>query len=145
MGTKNSYAALGVSSVSPSALSHARQEAIIGLLSGNRFEEHELAAIRAGLAEFGLIEARNVAVEYRSTDGQYGRLPALAAELVRRPVAARRLTTPVERRCAAQTGARPERCFPGPSPMSGADRYANTVQDSFRGRLRCSRRAVSGL
>jgi hypothetical protein len=82
-----------VSSVSPSALSHARQEAIIGLLSGNRFEEHELAAIRAGLAEFGLIEARNVAVEYRSADGQYGRLPALAAELVRRPVAARRLTT----------------------------------------------------
>jgi ABC-type uncharacterized transport system substrate-binding protein len=60
---------------------------VIGLLSGNRFEEHELAAIRTALAEAGFIEGRNVAIEYRSADGQYGRLPTLAAELVRRPVA----------------------------------------------------------
>src|SRR6476619_5566631 len=60
---------------------------VIGLLSGNRFEEHELAACRSGLAEAGFIEGRNVAVEYRSAEGQYSRLPTLAAELVRRPVA----------------------------------------------------------
>jgi putative ABC transport system substrate-binding protein len=59
---------------------------VVGLLSGNHFEEHELAAIRKGLAEAGFSEGRNLAVEYRSADGQYSRLPTLAAELVRRPV-----------------------------------------------------------
>ena len=68
---------------------HAQQSSIsvIGLLSGNRFEEHELAAIRTALAEASFIEGRTVAIEYRSADGQYGRLGTLAAELVHRPVA----------------------------------------------------------
>jgi putative tryptophan/tyrosine transport system substrate-binding protein len=45
-----------------------------------------LAAVRRGLNEAGLVERQNLLIEYRWADFQYERLPALAAELVKRPV-----------------------------------------------------------
>src|SRR5262249_54911425 len=62
---------------------------VIGLLSGtDREATSQLDAIWQGLNEAGYVEGRNVAMEYRWAEGQLDRLPALAADLVRRQVAA---------------------------------------------------------
>jgi putative ABC transport system substrate-binding protein len=62
---------------------------VIGFLGGASHAERRtlLAAFRQSLAEAGYVEGQNVAIEYRWAEGQYDRLPALAAELVRRQVA----------------------------------------------------------
>jgi putative ABC transport system substrate-binding protein len=61
----------------------------IGFLSTGSPDEsaHVVAAFRRGLAESGFAEGKNVTVEYRWALGQYDRLPALAVELARRPIA----------------------------------------------------------
>ena len=62
---------------------------VIGLLGSASFQDrpHLLAAFRQSLNELGYVEGRTVAFEYRSAEGQYDRLPSLAAELVRDQVA----------------------------------------------------------
>ena len=47
----------------------------------------QIEAWRLGLRDHGYVEGQNIAVEYRWAEGSYDRLPALAADLVRRNVA----------------------------------------------------------
>ena len=62
---------------------------VIGCLSGSSLTERAplLVAFRKGLSQSSYIEDQNVAIEYYWAEGQYDRLPALAAELARRQVA----------------------------------------------------------
>ena len=62
---------------------------VIGLLHGESPVDFAdmLDAFREGLKQLGFVEGQNVAFEYRYGEGQYDRLPALAADLVRRRVA----------------------------------------------------------
>ena len=62
---------------------------VVGFLSGSTPELYtkRLAAFREGLNETGYSEGRNVAIDYRWAEGQFDRLPAMAADLIRLNVA----------------------------------------------------------
>jgi putative tryptophan/tyrosine transport system substrate-binding protein len=62
---------------------------VLGLLGATTAQGYaaQLAAFRQGLSEAGFVEGSNVAIEYRWANDEYDRLPALAADLVRRQVA----------------------------------------------------------
>src|ERR1700682_2699339 len=62
---------------------------VIGVLHGTTLgaiSPYRIAAFHRGRAEMGYVEGRNLAIEYRWAEGHNDRLPALAADLVRRKV-----------------------------------------------------------
>ena len=69
---------------------HAQQPTmpVVGYLSAQSKAAalEQTAKFNRGLHEMGFVDGQNVAIEYRWADGQYDRLPAMATELVRRPV-----------------------------------------------------------
>jgi putative tryptophan/tyrosine transport system substrate-binding protein len=72
------------------ARAQQRNVPVVGLLNGVSFEgpyAAPVAAIRQGLREAGFVEGQNLAIEYRTADGQYERLPDLAVDLARSRVA----------------------------------------------------------
>ena len=80
-----------------------------------------VAAFRKGLNETGYVEGQNVTVEYHWLEGQYNRLPALMADLVRRQVAVVARRTRQRASCTRGQSCNSDdpnrlQCRPGPGP-----------------------------
>jgi ABC-type uncharacterized transport system substrate-binding protein len=96
---------------------------VVGFLSGSSLAERRpvLTGFRQALAEAGYVEGQNLAIEYRWVEGQYDRLPALAADLVRRQVTV----------LVAGDGCSRRPMLINPT-NANAERDAATVQDAAR-------------
>jgi putative ABC transport system substrate-binding protein len=79
---------LGAATLACHAAQGQQDLPVIGFMSGRSAAEsaHLVAAFLRGLREAGFVEGRSVLIEFRWAEGEYDRLPGLAAELVRRPV-----------------------------------------------------------
>ena len=89
MQRREFIAVLGSAAVWPLAARAQQTVPVIGYVSGRslEYEERLLLSFRKGLEEEGFAAGRNVAVQYRFSDGDDSRLPAIAADFVRRQVA----------------------------------------------------------
>jgi putative ABC transport system substrate-binding protein len=89
MRRRNVITLLGGAAAAWSLPVRAQQPAVpvVGFLGATGANDRLMAVFRKSVAEAGYIEGRNVAIEYRWAEGRYDRMPAMAAELVRRPVA----------------------------------------------------------
>jgi putative ABC transport system substrate-binding protein len=89
MNRRDTVLALAALGTSP-LLCNAQQPTmpVIGLLGSESLDlwANRMRAFDEGLSEMGYIDGRNVAIEYRWAEGHNDRLPALAADLVRRHV-----------------------------------------------------------
>jgi ABC-type uncharacterized transport system substrate-binding protein len=93
MTRREFIALLGCAAVTPLSAARAQQSGmpVIGFLGSSSSGPDNITRIiehlRRGLGDAGFVEGHNLVVEYRWAEGRYDRLSALAAELVRRPVA----------------------------------------------------------
>jgi putative ABC transport system substrate-binding protein len=87
---------IGGISLMPLAARAQQPMPVIGLINGTSAQKYEpqVAAFREGLKESGFVDGENVTIEYRWAEGDYSRLPALAADLVKRQVAVIVANTP---------------------------------------------------
>src|SRR4051812_7925845 len=71
-----------------SAVAQQKAMPVIGFLNAGSANPYTpmVAGFRRGLRETGYIEGQNLAIEYRWAEGQYDKLPSLAADLVRQDV-----------------------------------------------------------
>ena len=90
MRRREFLSALGGAAASWPLGARAQQAAlpVVGFMSGRSAPDsvHLVAAFREGLSEAGFVDGQNVIIEFRWANGQYDQLPALAAQLVSRPV-----------------------------------------------------------
>ena len=91
MQRREFIAGLASTAASPVAVRAQRALPVVGVLVGGPARPDEpvyrMAAWRKGLSETGFVEGNNVEILLLGAEWQYDRLPALAAELVRRRVA----------------------------------------------------------
>jgi putative ABC transport system substrate-binding protein len=80
----------GISATWPLAVRAQASLPLLGFMSSRSSKDSEphLAAFLRGLSEAGYVPGQNVRMEYRWADGRYERLPEIAAELVKLPLAA---------------------------------------------------------
>ena len=93
IGRRELLAALGGAAAAWPLAARAQQPAkpVIGFLRSGSLPgpdtTHRVTAFHQGMKQIGYVEGQNVAIEYRSDEGQTDKLPLLVADLLRRQVA----------------------------------------------------------
>jgi putative ABC transport system substrate-binding protein len=85
MKRREFIALIGMSAAWP-AVAQSQQWPTLGLLSSDELADYAIKPFRAALEASGFVEGRNLTIIYRSAQGQFDRLPALAEELAKSQV-----------------------------------------------------------